>query len=128
MILSCTVIIPLYIWYAILSMALVYLNPRKQQLEDAHRQRAALEAQREQHYAAITAIDQQIAQWDAYIAATAPLAEHVPPRFAPDQLSLADLCRMALDAFGGRWVTAQEVRDYLLKLGIRFEYNNVMAV
>ena len=109
-------------------MAYIYLNPLKQQLENARQQRAVLDAQRQQLYQNIITIDQLIAQWDAYIAATAPLAENEPQQFMPGQISLADLCRMALDAHGGDWVTAQQVRSYLEQLGIRLEYNNEMAV
>ena len=36
----------------------------------------------------------------------------------PGQVSLADLCRMALNAYGD-WVTAQQVRSYLVQLGIK---------
>jgi hypothetical protein len=113
--------------YSYSSMAFVYLNPLKQQLEDARQQRAILEAQRQQLCQNIMALDQQIAQWDAYIAATAALAENQPQQFMPGQVSLADLCRMALDAYG-TWVSAQQVRTYLVHLGIRLDYNNEMAV
>lgn len=108
-------------------MAFVYLNPRKQQLEDAYQQKAALEAERQRLYQNIAAIDHQIAQWDAYIVATAPLAEQNPQQLMPGQVSLADLCRMALNAYSD-WVTAQQVRSYLVQLGIRLDYRNEMAV
>jgi vacuolar-type H+-ATPase subunit D/Vma8 len=109
-------------------MAFVYLNPLKQQLENAQQQRSLLEAQRQQLYQNILAIDQQIAQWDAYIAATAPLAANQPQQFMPGQVSLADLCRMALDAHQGEFITAQQVRSYIEQLGFQLEYNNIMAV
>jgi hypothetical protein len=105
-------------------MAYIYLNPLKQQLEDARRQRAMLDAQRQQLAQSLASITQQIAQWDAYINATAPLAE----ANEPPQPSLADFCRMALDAFGGQWVTAKQVRDYLVQIGVQFNYSNQMAV
>jgi hypothetical protein len=108
-------------------VAYVYLNPLKQQLENARQQKSILEAQLRQLYQDIEATTQQIAQWDAYIAATAPLAEVSQPQLATGQTSLADLCRMALNAYG-RWVTAQEVRAYFVQLGIRLDYNNEMAV
>jgi hypothetical protein len=43
-------------------------------------------------------------------------------------MTLADLCRMALDAHGGEWITAQQVRSYLTQLGVRLDYNNEMSV
>ena len=108
-------------------MAFIYLNPLKQQVDNALQQRAILEAQRQHLYQNIAVIEQQIAQWDAYIAATAQLAEQAPDQLPAGQASLADLCRMALNAYGG-WVTAQQVRTYLVQVGIRFDYSNEMAV
>jgi len=105
-------------------MAYVYLNPLKQQLEDARRQLAMLEAQHQQLLENLALVEQQISQWNAYINATGPLAE----RDQPPQTSLADFCRMALEAFPGQWITAKQVRNYLVQLGIQFNYSNQMSV
>ena len=108
-------------------MAYIYINPLKQQLDHARQQRALLEAEIRDHHQHIFVLQQRIAEWDAYIAATEPLAAQHPHQISPGQTSLADLCRIALDAYGG-WVTAQQVRGYLQQLGIRLDYNNQMAV
>jgi hypothetical protein len=107
-------------------MALIYLNPLRQQLENARQQIAILTSQRQQHHEAIADIDQQIQQWNAYIQATAALLQQ-EANPAEDQ-GLADLCRMALEAYGGNWVTAQQVRGYIAQLGYTLQYNNPMAV
>jgi hypothetical protein len=84
------------------------------------------QAERQDVYNSIAIIEQRIAEWDAYIAATMPLAQPDAHEFLEGK-SVADLCRIALNAYG-QWVTAQQVRGYLAQLGIRFQYNNEMAV
>jgi len=108
-------------------MAFVYLNPLKQQLDNARQQRAMLETQRQALHQNLNSLNQRIAEWDSYIAAAAPLARHDDQQLMPGQITLADLCRKALDAYGD-WMTAQQVRSYLVQLGIRFDYRNEMAV
>jgi len=72
-------------------------------------------------------IRQQAAQLQALIQALEPMlaqqqAQHL------ESMGLADLCRAALDAYQGEWVTVQQVRSYIEQLGVRLEYNNIMAV
>jgi len=107
-------------------MAYIYLNPLRQQIENATQQKAILEDHLRRLHQDIDATNQQIAQWDAYIAAMAPLAQPDNNEVLQSK-SLADLCRMALAAHG-QWVTAQQVRAYINQLGFRLEYNNEMAV
>jgi hypothetical protein len=108
-------------------MAFVYLNPYQQQLEDARQQVDVLLAQRQTFVQNITIIDQQIAQLNAFMQALGPMAaQEANPQL--QTMTLADLCRMALDAHGGEWITAQQVRTYLTQLGVRLNYNNEMSV
>jgi hypothetical protein len=100
-------------------MAFIYRNPIRPQFEHAKRQRAMLDEERQR-------LNDQIATLDSFILAMAPLVENDPGQ-SLQQKSLADLCRIALDAYG-QWVTAQQVRQYLAQLGIELEYQNPMAV
>jgi hypothetical protein len=108
-------------------MAIVHLNPFQEQYQNAQRQLAALQAQEQAMIQNLKIVRQQIGQTQAVVVALEPLA-------AQEQIqniagtSLADLCRAALDAYQGQWVTAQQVRSYIEQLGVRFEYNNIMAV
>lgn len=107
-------------------MALVYLNPVQQQIDNANRQLALLHAQRQNLFHNLAMLDRQIAEWTAYIEAIRPVAQQMDnPQL--QGTSLADLCRFALDAHGD-WVSAQQVRTYITQLGVKLEYNNVMAV
>lgn len=107
-------------------MAYVYLNPHKQQLEFAQQQRAQLDAERQTISQRLTWLNERIAEWDGYIQAVTPIAENDAGQFLQGK-GLADICRMALDAYGD-WVSAQQVRGYLNQLGIKLEYTNEMAV
>lgn len=105
-------------------MAYIYLNPRKQQLEDARNELSGLVTHRDQLLQNAAELNIRIQQLEALIRAVAPLAE----REQAPQSSLADYCRMALAAYNGQWVTAKQVRDYLVQLGLRFDYANEMSV
>ena len=107
-------------------MAYIYRNPFQQQQLNAQQQRAQLEAERQQATERLAWLNQQIAALDAYIQATATLTQNDPAQFLA-QAGLANLCRMALDAYG-QWVSAQQVRGYLNQLGITLDYTNEMAV
>ena len=107
-------------------MAYIYLNPIEQQLANARQQLDLLAAQRETVAQNLQNIDQQIAQVHAYIAAVEPLLAQQPPSHL-QQMTLADLCRAALEAYAIP-IPAQQVRAYLMQLGIRLDYSNEMAV
>lgn len=107
-------------------MAYVYKNPRAEQLEFWREQRALLASERKETAERLTWLDQRIAEWDRLIEAIEPLVQNDPGLFLR-QKGLAEICRMALDAYGD-WVTAQQVRGYLSQLGITLDYPNPMAV
>lgn len=107
-------------------MAFVFLNPVENQLDALRQQIQTLYMQRAQHIQAIENIDAQINQFTTILQSMEPIASQSAVHNLYGK-SLADLCRLALDAYGG-WVTAHQVRDYLEQLGVRFHYNNVMAV
>lgn len=111
--------------YADYSMAYIYLNPQRQQLENAQQQIALLQAERQRLSQRIAVIDGQIGAWEAHIKTMQPLIDNESE--AVRGKSLADLCRVALAAYG-QWVSAVQVRDYLSQLGIRLQYSNPMAV
>lgn len=108
-------------------MAIVYLNPFDEQLENAKRQLIALQMQEHVLTQQLQNVQQQIQQVNVVVQALESLAQQ---QMAPQvrTMSLADLCRAALEAYQGEYVTAQQVRSYIEQLGIRFEYNNIMAV
>jgi multidrug resistance efflux pump len=108
-------------------VAIVYLNPFDEQLANAKRQLDALQMQEQLLTQNLHNTRQQIQQVQVAIKAYEALV-------AQQQItqvqttSLADLCRTALDAYQGEFITAQEVRSYIEQLGFSLEYNNIMAV
>lgn len=108
-------------------MSIVHLNPFQQQFDNAHRQLAALRSREQAIVQELAGIHQQINHLQVVIQSLEPLLAQQQAQYL-ENMSLADLCRAALDAYQGEWVTAQQVRSYIEQLGIRFEYSNTMAV
>jgi len=110
-------------------VAIVYLNPFEEQFENTKRQLAALQMQEQIVLQNLANIRQRINQLQLIVQTFEPLMMQQEGQANQLQgMSLADLCRTALDAYQGEWVTAQQVRSYIEQLGIRLEYNNIMAV
>lgn len=110
-------------------MAIVYFNPFEEQFENTKRQLAALQMQEQIALRNLEQIRQQITQLLLVMQTFEPLVAQQQSQFQLlERMSLADLCRAALAAYQGEFVTAQMVRSYIEQLGIRFDYNNIMAV
>jgi hypothetical protein len=111
----------------LLTVAIVYLNPFEGQLETAKKQLVALQMQEQLASQHLLNIQQQIQQVHVVVQAMEML---VAQQGAPQvrAMSLADLCRAALNAHQGEFITAHQVRCYIQQLGVTLQYNNVMAV
>ncbi len=108
-------------------MALVYLNPFQAQLENARQQLATLQMQEKLFAQNLANIRQQIQHILVVIQSYESMAaEQAMPQ--PQTVSLADLCRNALEAHQGQFITALQVRAYIEQLGFSLDYNNIMAV
>lgn len=104
-----------------------HLNPYQEQYDSAYRQLAALQAREQEILQELKVIQQQAAQLQALILALEPMLAQQQAHHL-ENMGLADLCRAALEAYQGEWVTVQMVRSYIEQLGYRLEYNNIMAV
>lgn len=92
-----------------------YSDPLKTQLDRAKSTRADLEAEKAATQLKLAELSRQILRTNGYIKSIKVLIEGTGA-LKPPETSLADFCRRGLNHFGD-WVTAIEVRDYLVDLG-----------
>lgn len=103
-----------------------YSDPLKTQLDRAKSTRADLEAEKAATQLKLAELSRQILRTNGYIKSIKVLIEGTGA-LKPPETSLADFCRRGLNHFGD-WVTAIEVRDYLVDLGVHLRYKNNMSV
>ena len=106
----------------------IYRNPILQSLNNAQQTLQALQQERARLVNSLAELSQQISECEAYIGHAQKVIANDPNRLLAT-VGLTPLCKAALERAGG-WVTAHQVRQLLMEMGIDLTggYTNPMAV
>jgi len=108
-------------------VAFIYKNPHRQSYEAAKQELEDLARESQMLSDRLNWIGQRRQHLEASLKALLPLLEETPGQDLGD-VGITEMCRMILERTHS-WMTAQDVRDYLNRMGISIEgYTNPMAV